>query len=480
MSKTYKTPGVYVEETTSIPPTIDAVQTAIPAFIGYTQKARRGALSLVNKPMRISSLVEYEGLFGKAQNEINFSVTVTDSQTNDLNFSTSVIAHLDDSLRSRYIMYYSLQLFFANGGGACYIVSVGPYVPFTSGKPAEPVVSELIAGLDCLVNVDEPLLLVFPESQRLGIADYQTLHDKALIQCADLRNRFTLLDMHGGDQNMNLGSVDLTRALTNFRLTGIGMQNLAYGAAYAPNLITTIKMAYDESKIEVNRRASRASATVVKLKSLSRSNRTMYERCKAALRDFPCVLPPSGAIAGVYAATDSSQGVWKSPANVTLTGVVGPTVSIGDVGHQLMNIDSISGKSVNAIRLFSDRGTLVWGGRTLAGNDNEWRYINVRRFFSFVEDSIQRATALFVFESNGPVAWLGVKAMIENFLTGLWRQGALQGTKPEHAFRVVVGLGETMTPQDVLEGRMIIVIGMATMRPAEFTILTLTLKMAEI
>ena len=144
-----------------------------------------------------------------------------------------------------------------------------------------------------------------------------------------------------------------------------------------------------------------------------------------------------------------------------------------------MNVDSTAGKSVNAIRPFVGRGTLVWGARTLAGNDNEWRYVNVRRFFNFVEESVKKSTEQFTFEPNDANTWVKVQAMIENFLTIQWREGALQGIKPEHAFYVAVGLGKTMTPLDILEGRMIVEIGMAVVRPAEFIILRFSHKLAE-
>ncbi|MDD1616996.1 MAG: putative phage tail sheath protein FI, partial [Methylococcaceae bacterium NSP1-2] len=134
-----------------------------------------------------------------------------------------------------------------------------------------------------------------------------------------------------------------------------------------------------------------------------------------------------------------------------------------------LNIDPNSGKSINAIRSFTGKGTLVFGARTLAGNDNEWRYVSVRRFFNFVEESVKKATEAFVFEPNDANTWVRVQAMIENFLTVLWRQGALQG----------VGLGKTMTPLDILEGRLIIEIGMAAVRPAEFIILRFSHKLAE-
>src|SRR5690606_15075040 len=117
-----------------------------------------------------------------------------------------------------------------------------------------------------------------------------------------------------------------------------------------------------------------------------------------------------------------------------------------------LNVDVVAGKSINIIRPFTGKGIIVWGARTLAGNDNEWRYINVRRFFIMVEESVKKTSESFVFDPNDANTWVKVRAMIENFLTLQWRAGALQGAKPEQAFFVRVGLGETMTALDVLEG----------------------------
>jgi phage tail sheath protein FI len=189
-------------------------------------------------------------------------------------------------------------------------------------------------------------------------------------------------------------------------------------------------------------------------------------------------VPPSGAIAGVYAMVDRTRGVWKAPANVSLNGVIGPVVKIDNLDQEDMNVHD-TGKSVNAIRAFTGKGTLVWGARTLAGNDNEWRYVPVRRFFIMVEESVKKATEPFVFEPNDANTWIKVKVMIENFLTLQWRAGALQGAKPEQAFFVNVGLGVTMSEVDILEGRMIVEIGMAAVRPAEFIILRFSHKMME-
>lgn len=99
-----------------------------------------------------------------------------------------------------------------------------------------------------------------------------------------------------------------------------------------------------------------------------------------------------------------------------------------------LNVDTIAGKSINAIRSFTGKGTLVWGARTLAGNDNEWRFVSVTRFFNMVEESVKNATQQFVFDPNDANTWVKVRAMIENFLILQWRAGALAGAKPEQAF----------------------------------------------
>ena len=205
----------------------------------------------------------------------------------------------------------------------------------------------------------------------------------------------------------------------------------------------------------------------------------IYKSILAGVGNSMTSMPPSGAVAGVYAATDRTRGVWKAPANVSLTNVIAPSVTFTKTELENLNVDAVAGKSVNAIRSFLGKGTLVYGARTLAGNDNEWRYISVRRFFNMVEESSKNATEAFVFEPNDANTWVKVQGMLENFLTVLWRQGALQGAKPEHAFYVSVGLGKTMTSLDILEGRMIVEIGMAVVRPAEFIILRFSHKMAE-
>ncbi|TXD85284.1 phage tail sheath family protein [Subsaximicrobium wynnwilliamsii] len=184
-------------------------------------------------------------------------------------------------------------------------------------------------------------------------------------------------------------------------------------------------------------------------------------------------VPPSGAMAGIYAYVDANRGVWKAPANVSLNGIIGLTDDVNYKEQATMNVHE-TGKSINAIRKFTGKGLLVWGARTLDGNSNDWRYINVRRLANMIEESCKKAAFNFVFEPNVKQTWVAVNGMISNFLSVVWRDGGLSGAKPEDAFFVSVGLGQTMTAQDILEGRMIVKIGYAPSRPAEFIVLEFT------
>ena len=477
MAKTYTTPGVYIEEIPKLPPSIAAVETAIPAFIGYTKDAMdKVAGDLHLKPKRITSMVEYVTYFGGPQPEENIVVTIAEEK-DEANKVTGYKTSAEIGERSLYRMYYALQLFYSNGGGPCWIVSVGTY---NNNFPGSLDVSELGSpaaedtGLGVIAKVDEPTLLVFPDGQGLSHTDYGDLCELALQQCELLKDRFVIMDVNGGDaHDLNDDTTNLLDAAEVFR-GEIGTNNLKYGAAYAPNIETSLDYAFDETKTNVK------SPTGDKmLDTLKAKDNKFYELAKAAIRDLGCKLAPSGAIAGIYASTDETRGVWKAPANVSINLVTRPTIACSAELNGTLNVDSTAGKSINIIRFFTGKGTLVWGARTLAGNDNEWRYINVRRFFNMVEESTKKAVDAFTFEPNDANTWVRVQGMIENFLTTQWRQGALQGIKPEHAFYVAVGLGKTMTALDILEGRMIVEIGMAVVRPAEFIVLQFSHMMAE-
>jgi len=203
-----------------------------------------------------------------------------------------------------------------------------------------------------------------------------------------------------------------------------------------------------------------------------------YEEYEKRLANMASIVPPSGAIAGIYAQNDNFSGVWKAPANMSIASIKGVTRLINNQVQDGMNVHS-TGKSVNAIRAFSGKGILVWGARTLKGNDNEWRYVPVRRLFNYVEESIQESTEWAVFSPNTQNTWTKIKCQIENFLTNIWRAGGLAGATPEQAFYVNCGLNVTMDAQDILEGRLIVEVGMAAVRPAEFIILRFSHKLQE-
>ncbi|WP_223649880.1 phage tail sheath family protein [Hymenobacter psoromatis] len=451
--------------------------TAVPAFIGYTQQAQKLiANDLHLLPTRIKSLLEYEQLFGGPQPETGLTVTIREQQDAAGHpLALSAAASLAVADRSRYLLHYALQLYFGNGGGPCYLVSVGAYQALGTAL----VASELVAGLQAVRAFDEPTLLVFPEAQLLAdIADFKLLHDLALAQCAQLQDRFVVLDVHGGDVSLLNPEASLLTAIGNFRAHGVGTENLSYGAAYAPNLDTALPFLVDENQTDVQYFLHTNAAVTTKLSALASSNPPRYQQALTAIRGLPCRLPPSAALAGIYAAVDSQQGVWKAPANVAINYVTKLTHALTDAELTKLTVDAASGKSVNAIRAFAGKGTLVWGARTLAGNDNEWRYVSVRRLFLFVRESVQKGIASFGFAPNDAATWMRVQATVENFLNLLWRQGALQGAKPAQAFYVVVGLGKTMTAADILAGRLVVEMGLAAVRPAEFSIIRIILPQA--
>lgn len=557
---TYKTPGVYVEEISTLPPSVAEVATAIPAFIGYTEKGS-------GRVERINTLLEYESIFGKAQPSAFTVTTQTNPDTNLPEIQSIANGNATGGVPN-FLMYYCLKMYFDNGGGTCYIVSIGDY-------SATIAAGHFTAGLEALKKEDEPTLIVLVDGINLLAGNDYSQHQAALTQCNDLGDRFAIFDVLNNDAD---GS--------NFR-NGLASDYLKYGAAYYPYLKTTLTFQYEEQgddAVEISGLTAGAAVTgehdfgsdgiivrytgaptetpsvtitagvaanavtfaiteptpgaklltianvasktgddivaawasvtdpqgfavvvsgdgsgsvataanvpipmpaapttpaTVVLDDIKSSHTALYNQIKAALAKERVVLPPSAAIAGVYARVDRDRGVWKAPANVSLASVIGPTVKITHNAQENLNVDPTAGKSINAIRAFTGKGTLVWGARTLAGNDNEWRYVSVRRLFNTIEESAQKATAFAVFEPNDATTWLKVKAMIEAYLFGLWQQGALAGPTPESAYFVNVGLGKTMTAQDILEGRMIVEIGIAAVRPAEFIIIRFMHKLQE-
>jgi phage tail sheath protein FI len=623
-----KTPGVYINEIDAFPPSIAQVATAIPAFVGYTEKG-----PIV--PVRISSFMEFQQIFGGAPSP--------DTVTINIGTDTYNVGE------SKFKLYNSLLLFYLNGGGVCYIVSLGKF----TDNPAFSASAPFIDGLNLLRNFDEPTLLLAPDAVNLSADNLASLQQQMLLQCSDLMDRFSIFDVKPVTE---VNKSNLIASSESFR-DKVGNMNLKYGASYYPflninsnykfrfnkideqvnfssiyasdpvllPLITKFKTQYDliykssatkgivflwnelafqtaKDKVVIANDFANTNAYFAKLVSLLSklgktstitdvdlknytenviatslrpylqslidlkaiyntlkdpatnavfvggklisttivatefegiwgtlavsavnpytglletttplvadlnkiqsvsdklrtsilnamnngltsienyiqqqeetlvSNMPLYADIIAKLSVSMNTVPPSGAIAGIYAKTDATRGVWKSPANISINGIVGLTDDINDAQQENMNIHE-TGKSINAIRKFTGKGFIVWGGRTLAGNNNDWKYINVRRLANMIEESAKKACNQFVFEPNVAQTWASVKGMLDNYLTTLWNDGALAGAKAEHAFFVQVGLNETMSAQDILNGIMIVKIGYAPSRPAEFIVL---------
>jgi len=467
----HKIPKESTDDNPILPHTIAIVPTAVPVFIGYTQKAQRLQVGdLLFTPTRISSLQEYEQYFGKKVSE-NFTISIRDELAKTggtTSFISQSISKKTSFLRNN--LFYHLQLFFGNGGGPCYIISVG--------KPKQQLNKrELKKGLDEAYQCAEPTLIVFPDGVNLFKAtDLYQLYNEALAQANELGDRFVIMDISYNDLQ-GKSPVELFRSnIAGGELS----KTLKYGAAYYPWLRTTIPYYYTDTYVKL------IHETIIKetgkedekikgefdgltLNNVKLNGTTIFSLIKSELDNDAITLAPSSAIAGIFALVDNTGGVWKAPANVALVNVTSPSIVMNNKDQESLKTD-ISGKSINAIRFFQGQGTLLWGARTLAGNDNEWRYISIRRFFSMIETSIKKSIQSLWLESNDQETWSSAKQAIEIFFMYLWRQGALAGAKPEHAFFVEIGLGQTMTTQDILEGKMIIEFGVAPARPAEFII----------
>ena len=463
----YKTPGVYVEEQSLLGSSVVQVPTAVPGFIGYTEKAPQ-----LDTPIAVNSMLEYIDKFGGAYLEqMNVDLTKTP-------------ALVDGKNVSNFKLYYHLQQFFANGGGKCYIVSVGAYP--AAGSAGSTVIDDkkLTAAIATLEKIADVTLLAIPEAVKA--TNWKTVYEAMLNQCGKLKDRFSILDVPLTDP----AASNFTKDVTAFRTLAPQAGNIKYGAAYLPYLHTTLSYAVDETKTIVTTVAGTTTtaadgsqqttgASTSPLSDLKVKDSGLYHQALQAIQGYPLIVSPSASIAGVYAQVDGNRGVWKAPANVALQQVIAPTVMITEQEQEVLNIDSQSGKSIDAIRSFPGKGTLVWGARTLDGNSNDWRYISVKRLFIMIEASVKSAIEPFVFEPNTEITWLNIETQISSFLTELWRQGALVGNTSDQAFYINLGLGKTMTQADIQAGKMIVEVGLAPSRPAEFIVLRFSQKLQQ-
>jgi phage tail sheath protein FI len=455
-----KSPGAYIEETNLLRHTVKEAPTGVPVFIGYTGKAeilKKNDLLLI--PQKIFSFSDFEKYYGDAYTESGITIEINPNETGGLQ-TTATIGNT-----APYEMYYGLQLYFANGGGPCFIVSCAGY---SETKTID--LSSLINGFNTCLQHSEITLIVFPDACHLPDAmNYYDLFKQTLEQIGRLKDRFTILDVYMDSQQTKTN----IETLRNADLGNSG--NLKYGAAYYPFLISTISYHYRDSIVQLKSETDPVFNGV--LSALEQTEPTLYLNAKKAISELLHVQPSCCAVAAIFYKTDKERGIWHSPANTPFELVIKPVLYITHEEQEYLNADGIKGISVNAIRSFPGRGVLIWGARTLAGNDNEWRYIAVRRFCTNIETNIRNSLQQFIFEANESKTWLQVAVMLENYLIRIWREGGLAGIKPEYAFYVHCGLGSTMTGTDLLEGRMITEIGIAPLRPAEFIVLRFSVTM---
>ncbi len=457
----YRNFGVKTDEISVFQQSVIEVETALPAFVGYTAKAiRKNVNDLRQVPTKINSMREFENLFGfPYENEIEMDVTCTDN-------GGFVLSDFKES-SLLYILYYSVKIYFDNGGGCCYILSVDAYLDppqVVLTKNAGSPIFGLLDGLYKLTEVGDISLVLIPEAVKLCKADYSLLVQAALLQCHTLDNRFAIFDLYNGD--CSCPDLNLNRDL-------FGKKYLNCGSAYYPFIKTTINsyIGSNGSNVKIA-----FSGDTLRMGDIRKTNFPLYKFVNQELKKRYIVLPSCGAIAGTYVTTDKKRGVWKSPVNLNLAGVSEPVVNLVNQSCSIQNVDTETGKSINSIRTDSGKGkgTIVLGARTLANNDNDGRFVSVRRFIIMVKESLRKSTSWAVFESNDLNTLIKVRAMIENYLTLKWQEGALAGVIPQQAFYVSCELGSTMSAKDILEGTLNIEIGLAMLQPSEFVIINIS------
>lgn len=316
--------------------------------------------------------------------------------------------------------------FFMNGGGRCYIVNV-PENDSIAGDARKRT------GLHCLEQVDEVAIVAAPG--RTDLASHQAL----ISHCELLEDRVAILDAPSDVSNTDTLKVVATAAPSagagegedaakpsrqGGGSKGVRPPNSSYAAFYFPWI--TVRDPFSASEL--------------------------------------VSVPPSGHLAGIYARNDATRGVHKAPANEPIRGALGLSYRVTREEQGELNR-----AGVNCIRYFPDAGINVWGARTLDGDSSEWKYINVRRLFNMVKESIAEGTRWTVFEPNDMTLWKSISRDVKAFLTLLWRDGALMGAAPEEAFFVKCD-AETNSPEVIDAGRVVIEIGICPVKPAEFVI----------
>lgn len=510
-----KSPGVYIDEQNAFPNSVVPVATAVPAFIGYTPQAMYEGRSYTNVPMKVTSFAEFKAIYcfpdpqppappaKQYSPEYYLVQQKSKPQKGDYMMIGDGYYSIVPDPNTIYYLYNSIRLFYENGGGDAYIVSVGPYGA-SSGNPMNPgdqivnanvQLNDLMNGLELLQNEQEPTMYICPEATLLSVENNGTLMQEMLLQCTMMQTAISVFDIIGG---RDPDPIMYTNDITTFR-NNTGAMGLNYGTAYYPFIGTTIMQNSDidytnlfggnlkmlapllnppdspspsVAAILANIQNPSSGLTVTQNNNaLINASKTYSLIIKHVLSDAN-ILPPSGAMAGVMTTIDNEQGVWEAPANTSIVGVASLPIRLSESQQGNLNMDAVSGKSINVIRFFNGLGILVWGARTLDGNNLDWKYLPVRRTMTFLEQSCKLAAHAYVFQPNDKNTWEAVKAMIGSFLTSVWKEGGLMGATASDAFSVECGLGATMTSDDILTGFMKVMVKVALVRPAEFIVLT--------
>ncbi|MFM9987754.1 phage tail sheath family protein [Flavobacterium sp.] len=516
-----KSPGVYIDELNAFSNSVVPVATAVPAFIGYTPTAVYEGKSYTNVAQKITSFAEFQAIYcfpdpappasPAKQYTPEYYLTKQKSQPTkgDYILIDSDYYSIVPDPNTIYYLYNSIRLFYENGGGDAYIVSVGCYGPH-SKKPinaGDQIVNpnvqltDLQDGLSLLLNEQEPTMYICPEATLLSVENNGVIMQAMLKQCTEMQTAIAIFDIIGArnpDPTLYANDIEIFRNNT-------GSLGLNYGTSYYPFIGTTIMQNQDidytnlfggdtkqlkailnpvdnpnpnVASIFTNINNPLSGLSIIQNNNaLINASETYALIIKHILIDVN-ILPPSGAMAGVITTIDNQEGVWQAPANTSIVSVSSLPINLSDEQQGNLNIDAISGKSINAIRFFNGIGILVWSARTLDGNSLDWKYLSVRRTMTFLEQSCKLAANAYVFEPNDKNTWESVKAMISSFLTSIWKEGGLQGASASDAFSVACGLGTTMTSDDILNGFMNVTVKVAIIRPAEFIVLTFQQQMA--
>ncbi|HWB28270.1 MAG TPA: phage tail sheath C-terminal domain-containing protein [Chitinophagaceae bacterium] len=503
-----QTPGVYITEQNAFGGSVVQVATAVPAFIGYTPKAAYGGKSYTNLPQKISSFAEFQaiycledatGLIAVKQYFPQYYLVPQAAKPESGNYVliNNVYYLILPDPNTCYYLYNSIRLFYENGGGDAYIVSVGGYGQ-PSGRPlaaGAPVINQhvkladLETGLTLLMKVQEVTMYICPEATLLSQADNAAIMQAMLLQNGQMQTAVSVFDVPGGkDPNAAL----YTNDIDNFRQSA-GNTNLSFGTAYYPFACTTITgedefdytnfFGGDASQLEaiINPASNPDPALASIFSNINSSSGTIAQNQNALLNASSAytnlynlaladvnILPPSGAMAGIMTMVDISRGVWVAPANVGVTGAVSLPLNLTNEQQAGLTVDPISGKSINALREFPMMGVMVWGARTLDGNSLDWRYLPVVRTMVMIEQSCKLALLSLSFMPDTSGTWAYAVSMISSFLESLWKQGALQGSSPATSYSVSCGLGLTMNAEDIFNNLLIVSVKVAVVHPAEF------------